>query len=33
MRVPSASMAKDSTQIVAGEKDVTVSISVRFLLN
>ena len=28
-----ASMAKDSTQIVAGEKDVTVSISVRFLLN
>ena len=28
-----AAMAKDSTQIVAGEKDVTVSISVRFLLN
>jgi hypothetical protein len=26
-------MAKDSTQIVAGEKDVTVSVSVRFLLN
>lgn len=28
-----AAMAKDSTQIVAGEKDVTVSVSVRFLLN
>ena len=28
-----ASMAKDSTQIVAGEKDVTVTVSVRFLLN
>jgi len=33
MLMARASMAKDSTQIVAGEKDVTVSISVRFLLN
>jgi len=28
-----ASMAKDSTQIAPGEKDVTVTVSVRFLLN
>ena len=28
-----AAMAKDSTQIVAGEKDVTVTLSVRFLLD
>jgi len=28
-----AAMAKDSTQVAAGEKDVTVSVSVRFLLN
>jgi uncharacterized protein YggE len=28
-----ASMAKDSTQIAPGEKDVTVTLSVRFLLN
>ena len=28
-----AAMDKDSTQIVAGEKDVTVTVSVRFLLN
>ncbi len=28
-----ASMAKDSTQIEPGEKDVTVTVSVRFLLN
>ncbi|TXC71705.1 DUF541 domain-containing protein [Sphingomonas ginsenosidivorax] len=28
-----ASMAKDSTQIAAGEKDVTVTLSVRFLLD
>jgi uncharacterized protein YggE len=33
MLMARASMAKDSTQIVAGEKDVTVNISVRFLLN
>jgi len=33
MLMARASMAKDSTQIVAGEKDVTVSVSVRFLLN
>ncbi len=33
MLMARASMAKDSTQVVAGEKDVTVSISVRFLLN
>ncbi|RZL23481.1 MAG: DUF541 domain-containing protein, partial [Sphingomonas sp.] len=28
-----AAMAKDSTQIAPGEKDVTVTLSVRFLLN
>jgi hypothetical protein len=28
-----AAMAKDSTQIAAGEKDVTVTLSVRFLLD
>jgi len=28
-----AAMAKDSTQVVAGEKDVTVTLSVRFLLD
>ncbi len=33
MLMARASMAKDSTQIVAGEKDVTVNVSVRFLLN
>ena len=33
MLMARASMAQDSTQIVAGEKDVTVNVSVRFLLN
>ena len=33
MLMARASMAKDSTQIVVGEKDVTVNVSVRFLLN
>ncbi|MES3151180.1 SIMPL domain-containing protein [Sphingomonas faeni] len=33
MMMMRASMAKDSTQIAPGEKDVTVTVSVRFLLN
>lgn len=33
MMMMRASMAKDSTQIAPGEKDVTVTLSVRFLLN
>jgi uncharacterized protein YggE len=33
MLMARAAMTKDSTQIAAGEKDVTVNISVRFLLN
>ncbi|MEG3084672.1 SIMPL domain-containing protein [Sphingomonas sp. PB2P12] len=33
MMMVRASLTKDSTQIVSGEKDVTVTLSVRFLLN